>query len=208
MALFLTIAYIGTMQRPSIYTLASAIAAAGALVVTEPAGAGPDVSEKVQACVACHGAAGNSAMPEIPILAGQTSRYIYLQLRDFKEGRRKNELMSPMAKDLTKEEMLAFGDYFAAQKRTGQNERGDTSQVSAGNKIADAALCTMCHLGGFAGQNEVPKVAGQHYSYVKKQLMAFKYKERTNDAGNMQAVVRTMSDEDLEALAAYVATLK
>ncbi len=196
------------MQKRHALILSAAVAGLGALAATIPAQAGPDVAEKAQACMACHGAGGNSAMPEVPILAGQTSRYIYLQLRDFKEGRRKNELMSPMAKDLTKEEMLALGDYFAAQKRTGQNERGDNAKVDAGNKIADAALCTMCHLGGFAGQNEVPKVAGQHYSYVKKQLMAFKYKERTNDAGNMQAVVRTMPDEDLEALAAYVATLK
>lgn len=185
-----------------------AIAAFGALAAAAPAGAAPDISEKAALCAGCHGAGGNSAMPEVPILAGQSARYIYLQLRDFKEGRRKNELMSPMAKDLTKEEMLALGDYFAAQKRTVENERGDATKVVAGNKIADAALCTMCHLGGFAGQNEVPRVGGQHYSYVKKQLMAFKYKQRTNDAGNMQAVVKTLPDEELEALASYIATLK
>ncbi len=196
------------MQKITSISLAAVIAGIGAILSNVPAQAAPDVSDKAQACIACHGAGGNSAMPEVPILAGQTARYIYLQLRDFKEGRRKNELMSPMAKDLTKEEMLALGDYFAAQKRTVANERGDDAKVAVGNKIADAALCTMCHQGGFAGQNEVPRVGGQHYSYVKKQLMAFKYKERTNDAGNMQAVVRTMPDEDLEALAAYVATLK
>jgi len=188
--------------------LAIAVAGIGALAVARPAGAGPDVSEKVQVCAGCHGAGGNSVMPEVPILAGQSARYIYLQLRDFKEGRRKNELMSPMAKDLTKDEMLALGDYFATQKRVVENERGDATKVADGNKIADAALCTMCHLGGFAGQNEVPRVGGQHYSYVKKQLMAFKYKQRTNDAGNMQAVVKTLPDEELEALASYIATLK
>lgn len=196
------------MQRSLSILLATAVGTLGVLAFTTPAGAGPDIEAKVQTCTACHGPGGNSAMPEVPILAGQTSRYIYLQLRDFKEGRRSNELMSPMAKDLTKEEMLALGDYFAAQKRTGQNERGDAAKVDAGNKVADAALCTMCHLGGFAGQNEVPRVSGQHYSYVKKQLMAFKYKQRTNDAGNMQAVVRTLPDEELEALASYIATLK
>ncbi|NBS93247.1 MAG: cytochrome c4 [Betaproteobacteria bacterium] len=180
----------------------------GLVAGLQPAVAGPDIESKLQACTACHGPGGNSAMPEVPVLAGQTSRYIYLQLRDFKEGRRKNELMSPMAKDLTKEEMLALGDHFAGQKRVVENERGDATKVALGNKVADAALCTMCHLGGFAGQNEVPRVGGQHFSYVKKQLMAFKYKERTNDAGNMQAVVRTLPDEELEALAAYVATLK
>jgi len=196
------------MQKHQFLTIAAATAMIGALAAAAPADAGPDISEKVALCAGCHGAGGNSVMPEVPILAGQSARYIYLQLRDFKEGRRKNELMSPMAKDLTKEEMLAFGDYFAAQKRTVENERGDATKVTAGNKIADAALCTMCHLGGFAGQNEVPRVGGQHYSYVKKQLMAFKYKQRTNDAGNMQAVVKTLPDEELEALASYIATLK
>ena len=196
------------MQKRTFLLLSAAVASLGLVTTATPVLAGPDISEKVQACAACHGAGGNSPMPEVPILAGQTSRYIYLQLRDFKEGRRKNELMSPMAKDLTKEEMLALGDYFAGQKRVVQNERGDAAKVDAGNKIADAALCTMCHLGGLAGQNEVPRVGGQHYTYVKKQLMAFKYKERTNDAGNMQAVVRTLPDEELEALASYIATLK
>jgi len=53
----------------------------------------------------------------------------------------------------------------------------------------------------------VPRVAGQHYEYVLKQLKDFKTKTRTNDAGNMTAVLRTIPDEDLEALAAYIASL-
>jgi cytochrome c553 len=65
----------------------------------------------------------------------------------------------------------------------------------------------MCHLGGFSGQNEVPRVAGQHYEYAYKQLLDFKHKRRTNDAGNMTAVVRTLSDEDLEAAAVYAASM-
>jgi cytochrome c553 len=58
--------------------------------------------EKAQVCVACHGEGGNSTIPTNPILAGQTARYIYLQLRDYKEGRRKDPLMSPMAANLSK----------------------------------------------------------------------------------------------------------
>ena len=63
-------------------------------------------------------------------------------------------------------------------------------------------------LGGFSGQNEVPRVAGQHYEYTLKQLLDFKTKARTNDAGNMTAVVRTISDDDLKAVAAYAASLQ
>ena len=65
----------------------------------------------------------------------------------------------------------------------------------------------MCHLGGFTGQNEIPRVAGQHYAYVKKQLEDFKAKRRTNDAGNMTSVASTLSDDDIDNLAQYVANL-
>jgi len=65
----------------------------------------------------------------------------------------------------------------------------------------------MCHLGGFAGQNEIPRVAGQHHDYVAKQLMDFKQRKRTNDAGNMTAVAATLSEADIENLAHYLAGL-
>lgn len=162
---------------------------------------------KAAVCGACHGADGNSTIPQNPILAGQTARYLYLQLRDFKEGKRKDPVMSPMAANLTKQDMFDLAAYFSTQKPNGQGSKGDASKVAAGKKVADDALCPMCHLGGFSGQNEVPRVAGQHYEYALKQLIDFKNKHRTNDAGNMTAVVRTISDEDLAAVAAYAASL-
>ena len=163
--------------------------------------------EKAVVCGTCHGVDGNSTIPQNPILAGQTPRYIYLQLKDFKEGRRKDPLMSPMAANLSRKDMFDLAAYFAAQRPTNQNSRGDASKAARGKQVADAALCTMCHLGGFSGQNEIPRTAGQHYEYVLKQLKDFKTKTRSNDAGNMTAVLRTIPDEDLEALAAYVASL-
>jgi cytochrome c553 len=170
----------------------------------QDAAAGKD---KAAVCGACHGVDGNSTIPQNPILAGQTARYIYLQLRDFKEGRRKDPLMSPMAANLSKKDMLDLGAYFSTQKFNGQNSKGDAAKIDHGKAVADAAICTMCHLGGFSGQNEIPKTGGQHYEYVLKQLQDFKVKRRTNDAGNMTAVLRTISDEDLVAVAAYVASL-
>ena len=163
--------------------------------------------EKAQLCAACHGADGNSPIPQNPILAGQTARYLYLQLKDFNNGRRKDPIMSPMAANLSKKDMFDLAAYFASQKPTNQNTKGDTSKAAQGKEVADAALCTMCHLGGFSGQNEIPRAAGQHYNYTLKQLLDFKNKRRTNDAGNMTAVLRTIPDEQLEAVAAYIASL-
>jgi len=141
------------------------------------------------------------------VLAGQSWRYIFNELRDFKEGRRKNPLMSPMAANLTRDQMVALGNYFAAQKPKPVAFQVDAKRVDAGKKISDAALCPMCHLGGFVGQNEIPRVAGQWPQYVKQQLEDFRAKRRTNDAGNMTSVTRNLSDEDIENLAQYIANL-
>ncbi len=81
-------------------------------------------------------------------------------------------------------------------------------KVEAGRKTSDAVLCPMCHAGGFVGQNEIPRVAGQYPEYVKKQLSDFKAKRRTDDAGNMTSVAGTLSDEDIDNLAQYVANLQ
>ena len=165
------------------------------------------VPTKAALCVACHGPNGNATIATNPILAGQTARYLYLQMRDFQEGRREDPQMSPMAKDLTRDEMRELADYFAAQKPAPQPFKVDTAKARLGRAKADETLCTMCHLGGFAGQNEIPRVAGQNYDYVVKQLRDFKDKRRTNDAGNMTSVSRTLNDTDIENLGHYLAGL-
>jgi cytochrome c553 len=182
-------------------------------VVMAPALAQPDPAqmaaarEKAQVCAACHGPEGNSTNPQYPILAGQSWRYIYIELRDFKEGRRSDPQMSPMAANLSQEDMVALGNYYAAQKPKPIKFQLDGAKAEAGRKIADAALCPMCHLGGFVGQNEIPRVAGQWPDYVKKQLQDFRAKRRTNDAGNMTSYTSNLSDQDIENLAQYIGNL-
>ncbi len=164
--------------------------------------------KKAEACAACHGPDGNSVVPLFPILAGQTSRYLYLELRDFKEGRRADPQMSPMAAPLTREEMFDLAAFFAAQKPRPTGFKADEARAARGKAKADETLCTMCHLGGFAGQNEIPRVAGQHYEYIVRQLRDFKGRVRTNDAGSMTSVARTLSDQDIEDLGHYLASLQ
>ena len=184
--------------------LRSGLACALALPVWAIAQTAP---AKATLCVACHGPNGNATIPTNPILAGQTARYLYLQLRDFQEGRRSDPQMSPMVKDLTRDEMRELADYFAAQKPAPQPFKVDSAKAQLGRAKADETLCTMCHLGGFSGQNEIPRVAGQNYDYVVKQLRDFKDKRRTNDAGNMTSVSRTLNDVDIENLGHFLAGL-
>jgi cytochrome c553 len=195
------------MLRVSTSAALSLLIAAAFLLPARAFADPPAGKEKAQVCTACHGPEGNSTNPLWPTLAGQNARYIYLQLRDFKDGRRKDPLMSPIAATLSRDDMLALADYFSSQKPKSSPFRADSAKVAQGKKIADNALCPMCHLGGFIGQNEVPRVAGQHYEYVVKQLKDFRDHVRTNDAGNMAAYTRGLTDEQIDALAQYTTSL-
>ena len=193
------------MNSISPWLAAAAVLSAPLAAVAQPsADAAP---AKAAACAACHGEGGRSTQPQFPILAGQTARYLYLQLRDYQEGRRVNALMTPMAAGLTRDEMRELAGYFSKQKPPAQTFQADPDKARLGKAKSDETLCTMCHLGGFAGQNEVPRVAGQHPAYVIQQLADFKARARTNDAGTMTSVAATLSAQDIENLAHYLAGL-
>ena len=65
-------------------------------------------------CSSCHGGDGISLIPEAPNLAGEANVYILEQLKAFASGERENEIMSPIAQDLSPEEMRAAADWYAA----------------------------------------------------------------------------------------------
>ena len=163
---------------------------------------------KSQVCAACHGADGNSQAGLFPSLAGQSWRYIYVQLKDYKEGRRTDPVMTAMAAALSRQDMIDIGNYYAGQKAKPSTFKADEAKVKLGRAKADEALCAMCHLGAFAGQNEIPRVAGQQYEYIVKQMRDFKARTRTNDAGNMTSVSQTLSEADIENLAHFITSLR
>jgi cytochrome c553 len=163
--------------------------------------------QKAAVCISCHGPAGNSPTGAFPTLAGQTSRYLYLQLRDFKEGRRKDPVMSPMAADLSKEDMQNLAEYFASQKQAPNGFKADPAKVKAGAAKSSEVLCAMCHMGELKGQNDIPRLAGQQPDYIVKQLKDFRERNRTNDAGNMTSVSKNLSDDDIANLAHYIGNL-
>ena len=74
----------------------------------------PTYGKKLSAqCVMCHGENGISVIEEAPNLAGQKSLYIWNQLRDYKSGKRQNEIMNVVVKNLTDQEMLDIADYYS-----------------------------------------------------------------------------------------------
>ena len=189
-------------------TLSAALAAQAQTRTQTQAQSADAVPAKAAVCVACHGPDGGKPIqPDYPILAGQSARYLYLELRDFQEGLRKNDLMAPMVAGMTRDEMRELSDYFAKQKPPPQAFAPDAAKAKLGKAKADETLCVMCHLTAFAGQNEVPRVAGQNYPYIVKQLTDFRSRTRTNDAGSMTSVTSTLNAQDIENLAHYLAGL-
>jgi cytochrome c553 len=93
------------------------LAVAATLMMASPVFAGDAAGKaKTGMCAACHGAAGISAVPMYPNLAGQKEAYLAKQLKDFKAGKRKDPVMGPMAMGLSDEDIANISAYYASLK--------------------------------------------------------------------------------------------
>lgn len=175
-----------------------------------------------QICAACHGADGNSMIAANPSLAGQHAQYTARQLRHFKEGVRKNEIMAPMAATLTPQDIDAIGVYFAQQKAKGVGSRNiDLVRIGerlyrGGDMARGLPACAGCHSATGAGiPANYPRLSGQYAEYTYAQLKAFKEEKRGMDKDGKDVHGRTMvpiaarmTDREMQAVADYIAGLR
>ena len=94
------------------------LAVAATVMMASPVFAGDAAAGKAKSamCAACHGAAGISAVPMYPNLAGQKEAYLVKQLKDFKSGARKDPVMAPMAMGLSDADVANISAYYASLK--------------------------------------------------------------------------------------------
>jgi cytochrome c553 len=190
------------MKRSTAVAAALLLAAGPALAQT----ATPDITEKLQLCTGCHGEGGLPVNPDMPITWGQNYYYLYVQLKDYASGRRQNEVMTPIASELSKEEMQALSKHFSEQPWPKTSFPPVEEAVSQQAKRAmTAGACTECHLANLHGRSGIPRVAGQQPTYLEKTMLEMKKKVR-NNAPAKSSLFATFPDEDLKALAAYLAT--
>ena len=194
----------------------SLVAALGCSASAFAAGSVEAGQAKSATCMACHGMDGNSLSPEWPNLASQHTVYIERQLRAFKAGERKNDLMSPMAMILTEEDMADLAAYFSSQQVRGGE--ADPAKLALGQRVYRSGnvargvmACAGCHgptglgnpLAGYA------LIQGQHSVYVANQLRAYKAGTRTTDQNQMMRnMAAQLSDEEIEAVASFVQGLR
>ncbi|WP_456414145.1 c-type cytochrome [Thiolapillus sp.] len=180
--------------------------------VAQAAGDAEAGKTKSAACAACHGADGNSgANPLWPKLAGQHPKYIAKQLHDFKDNKRTDATMAPMAAPLQDQDIEDLAAYFSGLSRSIGEAAAD--KVALGQSLYRAGssngapACNGCHGpdGHGNGPANFPALSGQSAAYVAKQLRDFRSGARNNDLNGMMAgVAAKLTDEEIEAVSQYV----
>ena len=170
---------------------------------------------KAQACVACHGADGNSANSGFPSLAGQVPGYIAGQLAAFKSGKRANAIMMGLAQPLSAEDMADLDAWYASQTIAPRSISEDQlALASEGESLyrggsAELAVpaCMACHGPSGRGMpSNYPRVAGQWPEYLEGQLLAFKSGERAGKI--MGPIAHRLSAQQIHALSVYMSALQ
>ena len=180
-----------------------------------------EVQAKLQYCKVCHGvsAQGFHGYYPIPRLAGQQPVYLQNQLRAFIEHRRTNNVMFNVAHSLSPSMVSALAANFSALNPPPLG--GAPQQLTeTGQKIfqdgmpdEDIAACAACHGPDAAGSGQIPRLAGQLYLYVIKTLSNWGAERGQNPANPdtsaiMSPVAHSLNKRQIEAVAAYVSTLK
>ena len=160
-----------------------------------------------ETCAPCHGKDGISEQPTIPSLAGQKNDYVVLALYQFRAGHRPSEVMEPLAKPLIDDDLGNLAAYFSALKPWKAERKASAPAAALGPALAQQNRCIQCHGPGLAGQESVPRIAGQKMDYLITQLRAFHAGNRGDIDGNMTSAASQLSDSDIATLADYVSGL-
>jgi cytochrome c553 len=196
-----------------------AAALAGFLPVAALAGGG-DVTAKAEYCTDCHGASGRGFVGWFPMprIAGQQKQYFQDQLQDFQKKNRENDIALIMSKvhAVSPSMGAALAQHFAHLNPPPIGD-GPREFVGKGKKIYDEGApernvpaCAGCHGEEAKGSDDFPRLAGQSYHYLVKELKNWS-KERgqiTKDAGEatMEPLAHALSDSQLKAVSAYLST--
>jgi cytochrome c553 len=164
------------------------------------------IEEKAQVCAACHGENGvptEQSVP-VPVIWGQNLGYLFFQLRDFKSGTRKDQLMSQITETLERNDLMALAQYFSKKPWPKLPQPHPSADVAALAQRANASVvCTSCHQDGFIGEGTQPRLAGQVRGYLEKTMTDFRSGARGNNPG-MTDLMKAITPADTAALAAWL----
>ena len=159
-------------------------------------------------CLACHGdvniVLGQPAFHP-PKLRYQRPSSVFYALQDYRDGRRQSDVMAPVARTLSDQDMRDLSVYVTVgpNRRRGAAPGGAEMASSwAHQKVVD--LCGLCHgEAGLGVMDGYPALAGQNQDYIEHALLAYRSGARTNPI--MHAFARSLAPDEISKMAAYFA---
>ena len=186
--------------------LAAALAAAALPARAQDAAKGAALAEE-RGCGGCHGANGIAAQPPMPSLAGHPAEFITLQMILFRERLRDAPPMPEVAQGLEDAQIEDLAAHFASLPPGPPPDRGaaDPAKLQEAAALVQKLNCGVCHLPTFAGREGIPRIAGQREDYLAQALTQYRDGTRHGADTNMNAVVYGVTDEQIAALAHFMA---
>ena len=163
---------------------------------------------KAAACGACHGSPKTAPLAGMPSLAGQQSEFLANQLFLLREGLRDVPQMAGMLKGWSNADLNDVAAYFSAQALPQGNSSRDPGLHARGAALSKAMGCGSCHMGAYQGQRQIPRITNQREDYLAASLKAYRDNKRTGIDTSMNAAMYRVTDEEIRALAHYLAHQK
>lgn len=198
----------------------TAYAQAPAQKAAPATGGAKSIEAKVAMCIGCHGIKGYQAsFPEVhkvPMISGQSAKYIVAALTAYKNGDRKHPTMRGIAETLSEQDMNDIAAYYESHGKENGKPLADKPSQAPSPQVAalmQKAACVSCHGANFAKPLDpsYPKIAGQHADYMFVALKAYKVENNPAVGRNnaiMGAIAKQFSNAELKALANYVGSLE
>jgi len=168
--------------------------------------------ERALLCKSCHGEDGNSAKSDVPNLAGQNAGYLLEQISRFADGSRKDFVMNQLAGNFSPEDKINIAIFYYSMSVKPQNV---SSRLANKGETLYKNTCSGCHGEEGLGHKNLARLAGQQVRYVESVLTNFRNvankvvsrSQAQRASPTMEKIAKNLSDEQIEALASYVAQL-
>jgi len=183
--------------------VAAALVAAAVL----PASA-QSVEERLPVCLACHGETGQSETPEVPSIGGMPEFYLTIQLYMFREKLRAIEIMNEVTKGLSDDDLRKMAGAIAKlPPPKPPDDPPDPARAQKALALFPQHRCNSCHGANLAGDQNVPRLAGQREDYLIKTLREYKNNTRRGYDAAMADVMYPVTEADIDVLAHYLSRL-
>jgi cytochrome c553 len=164
--------------------------------------------DRLAACKACHGADGNSVTAGVPSLAGQPKLFLENQMILFREELRRSPVMTPILAGIKDPEIIALSDHFSKlPAKPVAQAAPEKKLLEQGKALGRKLRCNVCHLSSYHGQKQMPRLAGQREDYLQSEMLAYRDGKRSGGDTIMAAALYGVKDDEIRALAHYLARL-